>query len=261
MEIRLNKYVQENFGISRRKFVDLVQKNRVFLNDNIVESYSLTVKTWDKLEIRYLKIEKTIKLDENKQSDIIIFNKPVWFVCSKADKHNKTIYELLPKKFENYFYIGRLDKDSRGLLMMTNDSDMVNKYEHPSNKVEKEYIVQIDKPFDGNDYTKIKRWIKSDDDLLELKHIKYFENRRKNMLNIVLWEWKKRHIRRMLGSLGYDVLDLQRVREWQFVLGNVKEWNWMAAKRDNKRQENWRQIFNKKLSSKAVVKWWKRRRK
>ena len=260
MEMRLNKYVQENFGISRRKFVDLVQKGRVFLNDKIVESYSLTVKNGDKLEIRYLKIEKIVKLDENRQSDIIIFNKPIWFVCSKADKHNKTIYELLPKKFENYFYIWRLDKDSRWLLMMTNDSNMVNKYEHPSNKIEKEYLVQIDKPFDNNDYTKIKRWIKSDDDLLELKHIKYFENRRKNMLNIVLWEWKKRHIRRMLAVLWYDVVDLQRVREWQFVLGNVKEWNWIPAKKDDKRQKSWRQISNKKVPSKDVIKRWKRRK-
>ncbi|OQY40184.1 MAG: hypothetical protein B6229_02325 [Spirochaetaceae bacterium 4572_7] len=88
---------------------------------------------------------------------MIVFNKPIGVVCSKSDKHNKTIYELLPKKFANYFYIGRLDKDSRGLLLMTNDSALVNNFEHPSNKVEKEYIVQIDKTFTNNDYVKMRK--------------------------------------------------------------------------------------------------------
>jgi 23S rRNA pseudouridine2605 synthase len=64
---------------------------------------------------------------------------------------------LLPEKFQNYFYIGRLDKDSRGLLLMTNDSSLVNEYEHPSKKIEKEYIVQIDRQFSSNDYLKIKK--------------------------------------------------------------------------------------------------------
>lgn len=226
MEIRLNKYVQENLGISRRKFVDLVKNNRVYLNNEKVESYSLTVKTWDKLEIKYLKISKTIKLSE-RETDIIVFNKPIGLVCSKSDPHNKTIYELLPSKFANYFYIGRLDKDSRGLLLMTNDSALVNKFEHPSNKVEKEYLVQIDRPFSNNDYVKMRKWIPDDGDVLEVKSVKFFENRRKSFVNIVLLEWKKRHIRRMLDSLWYKVIDLQRVREWKFRLGNVKEWNWI----------------------------------
>ncbi len=226
MEIRLNKYVQENLGISRRKFVDLVKQNGVYLNDEKVESYSLTVKTWDKLEIKHLKISKIIKLSE-RETDIIVFNKPIGFVCSKSDPHNKTIYELLPSKFANYFYIGRLDKDSRGLLLMTNDSALVNKFEHPSNKVEKEYLVQIDRPFSNNDYVKMRKWIPDDGDVLEVKSVKFFENRRKSFVNIVLLEWKKRHIRRMLDSLWYNVIDLQRVREWKFRLGNVKEWNWI----------------------------------
>lgn len=226
MEIRLNKYVQENLWISRRKFVDMVKLGKVFVDNNMIESYSSVLTGWELLEIRWEKIKQKIKLSE-RAVDIIVFNKPIGVVCSKSDKHNKTIYELLPEKFANYFYIGRLDKDSRGLLLMTNDSGMVNKFEHPSNKVEKEYVVQISRPFSNHDYVKMRKWIVDDGDTLEIKSAKFYENRRKCFVNIVLLEWKKRHIRRMLASLWYEVFDLQRVREWKFKLGNVKESNWI----------------------------------
>ena len=226
MEIRLNKYVQENLWISRRKFVEMVKQGKVFVDNNKIESYSFVLTWWELLEIKWEKVKQEIKLSE-RTVDMIVFNKPIGVVCSKSDKHNKTIYELLPKKFANYFYIGRLDKDSRGLLLMTNDSALVNKYEHPSKKVEKEYLVQIDRSFSNNDFANIKKWIKDDWDLLEVKRIKYFEQNRKYMLTVVLSEWKKRHIRRLLMALWYRVFDLQRVREWKFTLGNVKEWNWI----------------------------------
>jgi pseudouridine synthase len=107
------------------------------------------------LEIKGTKIKKKINLSKQ-ITDLILFNKPVGFVCSKSDKHNKTIYEVLPAQYKNYFYIGRLDKDSRGLLLMTNDSALVNKFEHPSNKVEKEYVVEIDRQFSMLDAKKMK---------------------------------------------------------------------------------------------------------
>lgn len=229
MELRLNKYIQEILGISRRKFVNLVKQWLVFIDWKKIESYSFVLSGWEVLEIKSLQIKKKISFLK-KESNLIIFNKPVGYVCSKSDKYNQTIYELLPERFQNYFYIGRLDKDSRGLLLMTNDSSLVHKYEHPSNKVEKEYIVQIDREFSINDYLKIKKWIKDDGDLLEVKGIKSFDIKKKTFVNVILWEWKKRHIRRILSKLWYNVLDLQRVREWNFKLGNVKEWNWNHAK-------------------------------
>ena len=156
--------------------------------------------------------------------NIVLFNKPVGFVCSREDRHNKTIYEILPKEFQNYFYIWRLDKDSRGLLVLTNNSELVNRYQHPSNWVEKEYDVQIDKMFSLNDYKKMKKWILDEWELLMIKMAKYYQQKNKYFIKIILIEWKKRHIRRMLNSLWYKVLDLVRVREWQFELWNLREW-------------------------------------
>lgn len=229
MELRLNKYVQENLGISRRKFVSLVQDRRVLLNNITVESYSQLLKGWDLLEIKLMWIKKKIE-EINNNVDMIIFNKPMGFVCSKSDKHNKTIYDILPKEFQNYFYIGRLDKDSRGLLILTNNSALVDKFQHPSNNVEKEYIVQIDRSFLANDYKKMKKGIKDDWEVLNIKTAKPFDEKRKFFIRIILWEWKKRHIRRILQNLWYKILDLQRIREWQFELWKLKEWNWIRVK-------------------------------
>ena len=219
--MRLNKYVQENLGISRRKFVSLIDSGNVFVDWEKIQSYSFEIKWWELLEIKNMKIKWNIKISD--WINIVLFNKPIWYVCSKEDKHNKTIYEILPKEFQNYFYIGRLDKDSRGLLVLTNNSELVNKYQHPSNWVEKEYDVQIDKMFSLNDYKKMKKWILDDWELLMIKMAKYYQQKNKYFIKIVLIEWKKRHIRRMLNSLWYKVLDLVRVREWQFELWNLKE--------------------------------------
>jgi len=206
--------------------VKLVNSSKVFLDGEMVESYSRQLKWWEILEIKWLNIKEKIS-NFSKKIDIIVFNKPKGFVCSKFDKHNKTIYQLLPKEFKNYFYIGRLDKDSRGLLIMTNDSGLVNKFEHPSNKIEKEYIVEVDRMFSLNDFKKMKKWILDEWEFLEIKTVKYFEQKKKFFIKIILWEWKKRHIRRILKHLWYKILDLQRVSEWEFKLWNLKEGNWM----------------------------------
>lgn len=226
--MRLNKYVQENLWISRRAFVDLLTKWNVFLDWEKVEYIWFEVKWWENLQIKNMKINVKIQLSQS--LDVIVFNKPMWYVCSKSDSHNKTIYEILPKEFQNYFYIWRLDKDSRWLLILTSNSELVNKFQHPSNWVEKEYNVQVDKEFSLNDYKKMKKWIIDEWELLTVKMAKYYQQKNKYFVKIILTEWKKRHIRRILNNLWYKVIDLVRIREWQFELGDLKEWKWIRAK-------------------------------
>lgn len=221
LALRLNKYAQENLWISRRNFVELIKRWAVFLDWNKIESIAHEVKWWEIIQIKQLNINKKIKIEE--WLSLVLFNKPIWYVCSKSDNHNKTIYEILPKEFWNYFYIWRLDKDSRGLLLLTNNSALVDKYQHPRNEVEKEYIIQINKPFSQGDFKKVKKWIVDEWELLPVKTLKYYEQKNKYFVKMILWEWKKRHIRRIMKSLWYTVIDLVRVREWQFELWNLKE--------------------------------------
>ena len=211
--------------------MSLIDSWCVFLDWEKIQSYSFEIKWWEILEIKWLNIKQKLKISN--WVNIVLFNKPVWYVCSKDDKHNKTIYEILPKEFQNYFYIWRLDKDSRGLLVMTNNSELVNKYQHPSNGVEKEYIVQIDREFSIKDYKKMKKWIVDDWELLTVKMAKYYQDKNKYFIKIILVEWKKRHIRRILNSLWYKVIDLVRVREWQFELWNLREWCFKQLKINN----------------------------
>ncbi len=142
--MKLLTYIQQNYGIARRAITEAIKEQRVFLDEKPVEWYATELKYGQHLYARILdrKIDDVIT-EVDQQSEIVLFHKPEWYVCSKQDKHNKTIYRLLWDQYKNYYYIGRLDKDSRGLVMLTNDPKVVHQYEHPKHKINKEYIVTV----------------------------------------------------------------------------------------------------------------------
>ncbi len=142
--MKLLTYIQQNYGLPRRVITDAIKEKRVFLDWEPVEGYATILKYGQRLEakIRDKNINDTITETEQ-ETDTVLFHKPVGYVCSKHDQHNKTIYRLLGDQYKNYYYIGRLDKESRGLVMLTNDPKVVHQYEHPRHKVEKEYIVTV----------------------------------------------------------------------------------------------------------------------
>ncbi|MBO4203794.1 hypothetical protein J5893_03095 [bacterium] len=81
--------------------------------------------------------------DKKDPQQILLFNKPIGYAISKSDPHNPTIYQLLPKEYQHRYYIGRLDKDSRGLVLLTPDPTLVHEYEHPSKQITKTYLVTL----------------------------------------------------------------------------------------------------------------------
>ncbi|MDR2189791.1 MAG: hypothetical protein LBP53_00955 [Candidatus Peribacteria bacterium] len=87
---------------------------------------------------------------------LVLFNKPKGYVVSKSDPHTPTIYTLLPSAFHHYYYIGRLDKESRGLLLLTDSPALVHRYTHPKFHIEKEYLVQLSSPLSAPDIQKAK---------------------------------------------------------------------------------------------------------
>ena len=173
---------------------------------------------------------------------IVAFHKPVWYVVSKSDKHNKTIFDILPSSWrKDFYYIWRLDKNSDGLLLLTNVPELVNEIEHPSKWILKIYEVEIDKPFKTSLREKFKKWVwvtedgqlvkdlKSEKfkgvpkDLLKVYDIHYTRDKKwKHILRIVLEYWKKRHIRRLLKAFGYKVKRLTRIKHWKYELGRLK---------------------------------------
>jgi len=203
----------------------LVNKECVLINGKKITSYTQEVVTGDKLSIKApnFKIDEIIE-EKHTDSTIILLNKPVGYVASKSDPHNKTIYELLPPEYTNYYYIWRLDKNSHGLLLLTDDPGLVNEYEHPKFDIEKEYVVELDQELDAKDIQRALSGVKDEDEML--RAIKITKNKKKYHYNITLNEWKKRHIRRMFKTIGYRVMGLERVREGKYSLGNLKVGEW-----------------------------------
>lgn len=142
--MKLLTHIQQKYWISRRTITEAIKDGMVFLDGKKVEWYTSVISYGQRLtgRIGEKHIDETIQIAKI-ESDIVLFHKPVGYVCSKFDAHNKTIYCLLGDQYKNYYYIGRLDKESRGLVMLTNDPAIVHKYEHPRQKVTKEYIVTV----------------------------------------------------------------------------------------------------------------------
>jgi len=218
----LRDYLQTNHWISRRKIVDLIKQWNVFLNEKKIESYKQEINENDSLKISLLKIDEIVNLEQKEHiPELLAFNKPKWYTCSKSDPHNKTFYEILPSEFKNkYYYIWRLDKDSHWLMLLTSNPKLVHEFEHPSKEILKTYIIVLNKPFNRDLKEKILKGIYEGWELLRTKEIKKQGNWK---IEITLNEGKKRHIRRIFKSLQYEVIDLQRISIWKYKLWNLKE--------------------------------------
>jgi len=222
-------FLQNSKWRSRRKIVSLIQNGQIFLNDEKIESFKSELKNGDILTIideNWNKEDITIseKLNSPKWK-LILFNKPKWYVVSKSDPHNTTIYELLPEEFQNRYYIGRLDKDSRWLVLFTDTPALVHQFEHPKFQIEKEYLIQLSTPFREWDRQKVKSWIIDEGE--QLKFLDILPTKNPLTYKVILNEWKKRHIRRVIKKLWYNLIDLQRIKEAQYTLPNdLPEGKW-----------------------------------
>ena len=213
-------FLQNSKWLSRRRIVSFIQNGQIFLNNQKIESFKSELKNWDILTIINEEWNKeNITISESSESpewQLIIFNKPKWYVVSKSDPHNSTIFELLPEQFKNRYYIWRLDKDSRGLVLLTDTPALVHHFEHPKFQIEKEYLIQLTTPFREEDKQRAKNWIIDEWEQLKFLDIQPTENTL--TYKVILNEWKKRHIRRVIKKLWYNLIDLQRIKEAQYIL-------------------------------------------
>jgi 23S rRNA pseudouridine2605 synthase len=159
-----------------------------------------------------------------KQSTVLAIHKPRGYVCTHGDPHHSsggTIYALLPMyTHRKLICCGRLDMESEGLVIVTDDGSLAAKLMHPSGMIEKFYAVTVDRPLDEAHRRLLVGGIVDGGELLRVHSVKFSQGRRN--LSIVLHCGKKRHIRRMLGALGYGVKKLVRYRIGNFALGDIK---------------------------------------
>ena len=151
-------------------------------------------------------------------------NKPRGFLCTADDeKGRRTIFELLPEKWPRVFHVGRLDRDSEGLMLVTNDGDLALRLTHPRFHVEKEYEVGLDKPFEPAHREKLLRGFHIAGGRAKAEQVGTIKPQ---LIRVVLRQGLKRQIRLMFYELGYEVVHLKRVRIGAIKLGHLRPGEW-----------------------------------
>ncbi len=203
METRINKYLSEVGYCSRRAADKLLEEGRITINGKIPEM-GTKVSDADEICVDGVSIRKS-----EEDFVYIAFNKPVGIVCTtdtKREKNNIVDYINHPKRI---FPIGRLDKPSEGLILLTSDGDIVNKILRARNNHEKEYIVRVDKPITPKFLEKMRNGVPILDTLTKKCEVEKLDTM---TFRIVLTQGLNRQIRRMCEYLGYDVKKLKRIR-------------------------------------------------
>lgn len=213
--MRLNKFVALASGISRRAADDAIARGRVYVDGKPAELG------------QQVDPEKNIVTLDNKPLSApekpvtIMLNKPVGYVCSRDGQGSKTIYDLLPEKYHNLKPVGRLDKDSSGLLLLTNDGTLAYEMTHPSFKKEKKYLVQLGHVLSEADFGTIaKTGVQLKDGLSKFGLDSVNDDGRE--WRVTMHEGRNRQIRRTLEALGYNVSGLHRTHFGPYELNSLK---------------------------------------
>nr|WP_330363553.1 pseudouridine synthase [Butyrivibrio sp. LC3010] len=211
--IRLNKYIAMCGICSRRDADKLIQDNRVTINGKIAENGA---KVTDKDEVCL--DGKVIRMNDEKV--VLAYNKPVGVVCTEKDEHaEKTIIDDI-KYEKRVTYAGRLDKDSEGLMILTNDGDLIQAMMKSANGHEKEYVVEVDKEISDAFVKDMAKGVYLKDLDQTTKTCVVRKNGKKSF-NIILTQGLNRQIRRMCEAFGYKVTKLKRIRILNIELGNL----------------------------------------
>lgn len=223
--MRANKYIATVTGISRRKADNLLKNGGVFVNGRVAK-VGQTITESDQVYVQ----GKLLEAPPAKQT--ILLHKPVGYVCSRAEQNNHTIYRLLPEKYMNLKPVGRLDKESSGLLLLTNDGKLAQELTHPRFQKEKTYEIQLDKPLTEKDIHIITTTgVKIDD-----KHPSRFTlqphayNTDGKKWTVVIREGRNRQIRKTFSALGYTVVDLHRTALGPYKLGKLRQGSFRLVK-------------------------------
>lgn len=214
--LRLNKHLALSLGVSRREADNLIGQKKVKINDTVA-TLGAKFQAGDSITIDGKQI------DSKTEFIYLAMNKPVGYVCSRRQQgDNPTIYDLLPEKYHQLKTVGRLDRDSSGLILLTNDGDFTYQMTHPSFYKVKIYNVRLEnnlQPLHQQMISDI--GIQLDDGPSKLQLEKMNETDRKSWI-VTMHEGRNRQIRRTFGALGYTVAKLHRTNFGNYSIGDIK---------------------------------------
>ncbi len=221
--MRLNRFLASAGLGSRRACDDLIREGRVSINGQAVDNLATFVSPADSVRVGR-------RVVRPKSHTYVLLNKPAGYVCTRSDElKRKNIFDLLPDDIGRLFHVGRLDKDSEGLIVLTNDGDLSQELTHPSHQVEKEYDVILDKSFDPTLIDKLLKGVFIEGGRAKMESVRMINPTK---LTVILRQGLKRQIREMLWVAGeYRVKRLTRTRIGQLTDPKLKTGHWRPLRR------------------------------
>lgn len=200
-KMRLNKFLSEAGVASRRKADELIKEGRIEVNGKVVTDFGVKVdpeKDIVTFDGEIVKFKKFV---------YYLFHKPAGYITTlKDEKGRKTIFDIIKVK-ERVFPVGRLDRDTTGVLILTNDGNFANYLMHPKNRIPREYIATLDKPFD-EPLNKLKK-VHLEDGVVHIDSVEFVDSS-KRKLKLILREGRNRVVKRIFSKFGYSVKALHR---------------------------------------------------
>ncbi len=254
--MQLNRFLAQQSKFSRRAINQFIKAGQVKVNGKVVYGFTHDLKDQDTIHFREENAKPnfsviTFQQAENKETVNLMLNKPPGVVTSKRDAwHKKTVFDLLPKRKKvkqgekeeseqkHFHYVGRLDKETTGLLLFTNNGKLTNVLTHPKNRIQKTYVVKLVDDLKKYQLEKIKRGILLEDGFIKPDTIKYKAGSKKH-LEIVLHSGKKRIIRRIFFSLGHKITELERINFAGIGLDGLElgKWRFLTTQENHRLEE------------------------
>ena len=231
--IRLNKYISKSGICSRRAADELIQKGKVKVNGELCKELGTKVHLDDKIMVNSIIIRPEKKI-------YVLLNKPKDFITTRKDTHErKIVFDLIKGVNERLFPVGRLDRNTTGLLLFTNDGDIAKKLTHPSYKIKKIYSVSLEKKITNQEINKIKNGIIIDNEKILVDKIQKLE--KSNEIGIEIHIGKNRIVRKIFETLNHKVIKLDRVMFGPLTKKDLPRGKW--------RKLNQKEIINLKSFS------------
>jgi 23S rRNA pseudouridine2605 synthase len=218
--MRLNRFLAASGFGSRRACEALIREGKVSINGHFVRDLATVIKPDDEVRVVGKPPPRPAP------PTYLLLHKPKGIVCSRSDERTRTtIFDLVPPHFGRLFHVGRLDKESEGLILLTNDGFLSQHLTHPGHEVDKEYEVLLDRPFDAQQIPKLLRGFVIEGGRARMRRVQVVSP---STLNVVLRQGLKRQIRLMFLKLGYEVKRLIRTRIGDLKIGTLQPGQWRA---------------------------------
>ncbi|MFZ5353521.1 MAG: pseudouridine synthase [Bacillota bacterium] len=223
MKERLQKVMAELGVASRRKCEELITAGRVKVNSQLVTELGFRAdKSMDVIEV------DGIKLQNKEKKVYVLLNKPVGYITSVKDQFDRpTVIDLVKDIKERVFPVGRLDYDTEGLLLLTNDGELTYRITHPKHNIDKTYTALVRGTVTQKDIEIFSRGIRIDNYITSPAKLEVIDNIKGNsLINITIHEGKNRQVRRMCSAIGHEVITLKRISIGELFLGDLQRGKW-----------------------------------